>query len=109
MGTEYDWMTFLFATQRLLGFNDLMSIYRHACHPAHAGNSAGLDDVLCNQPNPSTGNQSVPIAWTDGDIGGTPHGGFLSGAERKWGLNRPPSNSVDTFGDEHGVSDDVSP
>ncbi len=46
MGTEYDWMTFLYAANRQTGFAELMSVYNHACHPEHPGQTAGLPEVL---------------------------------------------------------------
>jgi len=36
-------------------------------------------------------------------------GGFLSGAERKWGENTPLANAVESLGFDHGVDENVAP
>jgi hypothetical protein len=63
MGTELDWMTFLFAVNRIVGFNDVLSVYKHACWPDNP-EFAGQD---CSDKLESNGNLvwSSGIAWTD--------------------------------------------
>lgn len=105
MGTEYDWMTFLFEVNLTFGFNDLMNIYTHACRPEYSGAAGGLDDQPCEYSA-----QTPPIAWVDGVIGdeetGIEHGGFLDGARRKWGALDSRARSVLESGNLHGVSAD---
>ena len=64
-----------------------------------------LDFAWC-VPYPT---ESLPIAWTDGNVEGIPHGGFLSGARRKWGATSANAVRLTTLGFEHGVSDDTTP
>jgi len=54
-----------------------------------------------------------PIAWLDGVLGSgdgeKEHGGILSGAQRRYGVDDPRANLVLEAGNLHGVSDDTSP
>jgi hypothetical protein len=91
--------------------SDVMSIYRHACWP----DNPELQDHSCGLESDGI---SSPIAWVDGDYGvgddedGTVsnlvigHGGFLSGAQRKYGRDDPRANFVSDTGNLHGVSAD---
>jgi len=127
MGTEMDWMTFLYAVQKQVGLNQLLRIYNHACHPElpfDPGTPADARMAQCGSA------ESLPIAWVDGAIGGKrdpvtgepvvdpitneviglqEHGGFLSGAERRWGLDSPEANAVGGLGLEHGVDENTAP
>ena len=53
------------------------------------------------------------IAWLDGVLGSgdgeKEHGGILSGAQRRYGVDDPRANLVLEAGNLHGVSDDTSP
>ncbi len=62
MGTEYDWMTFLFAVNSTFGFNELMNIYKHACRPAYDGPLEGLNGLACGESNSAAG-VTASIAW----------------------------------------------
>jgi len=123
MGTEYDWMTFLFAVNADIGLSEVMSLYNHACHPSYDPdpadpNPARQVETLCGRLSP-TGDSGKPIAWEDGNIGavtaggvtsgGTPHGGILSGAERKWGAGNSKADDLEFLGNEHGVGHRVDP
>ncbi len=132
MGTEYDWMTFLYAITRQIGYTELMSVYNHACHPEHAGLAAGLAEVPCgsesplNPADPGARRSARHIAWSDlvlthldaqgnpsldgnGDPVVSEYGGILNGAERKWGSGSAAALDIDQLGFEHGVSEDTSP
>ena len=90
----------------------------NACHPEHPGQSAGLPEVRCGD-SMTTGAPAKPIAWIDGEISGyelsmptnpvvlVEHGGFLSGAQRKWGADDPRGQQVQTLGVDHGVDENV--
>jgi len=121
MGTELDWMTFLYSVQRQVGINQLLRIYNYACHPDVPFDANDPNDTRMLQCGTQVGQASRPISWVDGDIGGTidptsgmvvgaiPHGGFLSGAQRKWGPLSTQAGDIETTGNKHGVSADTDP
>lgn len=130
MGTEYDWMTFLYAVNAQLsvngqgGLNELGKVYNYACHPDVAFDANDPSDtrmVLCGAPGPD-GKYGRPIGWVDmqqpsptqDDDPNTPpvtieHGGFLSGAERKWGPTDQRTTDIEAAGLEHGVDENTEP
>lgn len=125
MGTELDWMTFLFDVARQIGLNELMAIHRAACQPGDGMNGftkncrfpIGVENGVIKY---DVANDGLPIAWLDGPLGGTiqpdgsvagarEHGGILSGARRKYGLVDPRTLSILDRGNVHGVSEDTAP
>jgi hypothetical protein len=120
MGTELDWMTFLYAVQKQVGINQLLRIYNYACHPEVPFDPNDPNDTRMLQCGTQITQQSLPISWVDGEIGGVldangqvlnamEHGGFLSGAERKWGPDSQEATDVESAGQEHGVSENIEP
>jgi hypothetical protein len=120
MGTEFDWMTFLYAVQKQVGINQLLRIYNYACHPEIPFDQDDPDDTRMLQCGTQVTQASLPISWVDGAIGGTlnsngelegaiAHGGFLSGAQRKWGIDSDEATDLLTLGNAHGVSEDLAP
>ena len=95
MGTEYDWMTFLYALDGELGFTELMSVFNYACRP--------------EDPAPATGAGCTEnVYWLDRVDPATAEydrGGFLDGAVRKYGMTSAQATAVQRLGNEHGVSE----
>jgi len=119
-------MTFLYAVHAHLsvggqsGLNELSKIYNYACHPDIPYDANDPNDtrmVLCGA-NGVDGKRGRPIGWIDAEqpipASATitvEHGGFLSGAQRKWGENdllQRPQN-IELIGNVHGVSENITP
>ncbi len=100
-------MTFLRELNSTLTFQEIASVYRHACDLTST--PAG-DPGLAN---------SCTLTWIDQQVSIQPdpmtpatlvqHYGFLSGAERAFGLGTPNYDETPTLGNEHGVSHDTTP
>jgi len=102
-------MTFLFAVNADIGLSEVMSLYNHACHPDPANRDPRPRvETACGIAAPHDTGPS-PIAWEDGVVNGVMHGGILGGARRKWGDDDDAVDTVQRFGNEHGVSADVAP
>lgn len=112
MGTEMDWMTFLFDVNRQLGFTELMNLHRAACRPEDITMNCAIVTGF-NSAGKEILEYGRPIAWLDGVLGSgdgeKEHGGILSGAQRRYGALDPRTNLVLEAGNLHGVSDDTSP
>jgi hypothetical protein len=115
-----------------IGFNDLMNIYRRACHPENVDtnpicteeqevvfDSCYIPDLNCGdsiavERKETSPGQIVtyssngrPTYWRDFHDGSRfSQGGFYDGAVRIWGEDLgSPALDVGTLGDEHAVSD----
>ena len=132
--------TFLRGVERAgVPFQDIMSVYNHACHPENRhfypdgtslpqcqGTQSPADG--CYAPtlrcgdNPGyqyqNGNpvRPRPIYWLDRAAsfpGPIPpqydRGGFLDGARRKWGEGDLRTTAVEALGFDHGVDENVAP
>jgi hypothetical protein len=118
MGTELDWMTFLYAVTKQVGFGELMDLHKAACRRNDITQKCVIE--LPAPPGQSNFDFGDPMSWTDGLIGGTidpvtgtllgavEHGGFLSGAQRKYPVGDPKIAAIGDLGLSHGVSEDTA-
>jgi len=109
----------------------------HACHPENQQFDAGGEPLpVCSAGQTPVANGCYapaarcaddvgygektprPTYWLDRAVTPAPtsptdqrfdRGGFLSGAERKWGNNTPSANAVEALGFDHGVDENVAP
>jgi hypothetical protein len=112
MGTEMDWMTFLFDVNRQLGFTELMNLHRAACRPEDITMNCAIVTGF-NSAGKEILEYGRPIAWLDGVLGSgdgeKEHGGILSGAQRRYGVDDPRTFTVLDRGNVHGVSEETAP
>jgi hypothetical protein len=108
ISTEWDWLTFLRELNSTLTFSEIASVYRHAC-----------DLTSTPTSNPGTAS-SCALTWIDGLVSLAPippattgtilqQHGFLSGAERAFGLSDDRYRATEEGGNLHGVSHDTMP
>jgi hypothetical protein len=122
MGTELDWMAFLYAVSRQVGFNEVMGLHKAACRRTGDINRPCVVQTGLDSEGRPIWDVGDPMSWVDGLLGGNidtesgqvvnqrQHGGFLSGAQRKYGgALDPRAVLIGTTGDAHGVSDNTSP
>jgi hypothetical protein len=114
--------TFLYAVTRQVGFTEVMALHKAACRRT---GDITKPCVIFLPPDPVTGDERIdagdPMSWVDGLLGGDidpttgqainqrQHGGFLSGAKRKYGETDPKVGDVEADGLAHGVDQNTSP
>jgi hypothetical protein len=116
MGTEMDWMTFLYAVNRQVGFNEVMALHRAACRrTGDINRPCSIPTGVDANGNPDAGD---PMSWTDvelpevnsiGQVSTRWHGGFLSGAQRKYPAGDLRIDAIQAAGLEHGVDQNTAP
>ena len=119
MGTEYDWMTFLYSLRNEgIRLSDVLSMYRYTARAPTACNfDTDCPSGLCSaaktcevlgagevEPAP-TALVEQAIYWKEDLNKGRL--GIIDGAQRKWGKGSTSADAVEVAADRHGVSDVV--
>jgi hypothetical protein len=95
-GTEWDWMTFLRDLDNSFTFGEVMNIYRASCDVT---STPTTDAALLSKCSNET------ISWEDTATSV----GFLSGAERRYGIGSSQTLAISDASIIHGVGADTTP